>query len=374
MPIGTICVLDYRAREFTNAQIKMLRFLAKQTMAQLELRKKITEQRLLLARAKRAEREKANFERVVRQASDFIGMADKEGKVIFLNNAAREMVGIGLADHISSIVDEFIIEADRSKFHDEIVPAMKVGESVESELRLRNFKTGESFPALYTMFPLRGVSDLIVGYGVVAKDLSLQKQEQERRAHIILEAAHRMKNTLAIVDAIVSQTLKNATSLEQGRRSISERVRALALAQDILTATEGTAADIMDVVSNALLPHDPGHARIVFSGPSHLLSGPQSLGLSLAIHELGTNAAKYGALMGEFGTVEIAWTISSAGNLKFEWIEKGGAPVLPPTSNGFGSKLIQQLVAPYFDGIAKHDFPPEGVKFTLEGILQRRHA
>ncbi|KQS84819.1 GAF domain-containing protein [Rhizobium sp. Leaf383] len=94
LPLGTVCVLDYVTREFTQQQLDMLRFLARQAMIQLELRKTVATQRRLLARARMAERLRVNFERVVRQASDFIGIADEGGRVVFLNDAARAMVGL----------------------------------------------------------------------------------------------------------------------------------------------------------------------------------------------------------------------------------------------------------------------------------------
>ncbi len=369
LPIGTICVLDYQPRQFTETQIRMLKFLARQTMAQLELRRRVAAQRALLIRAKRAERDRAHFERIVRQASDFIGMADRSGKVVFLNEAARDMLGIDAGAVVPSHVDGFIAEEDLHSFRQEVVPLIRSGESFDREIRLRNFRTGETFPALYTMFPLRSADGEIVGYGVVTKDISEQKKEEERRAHLISEAAHRMKNTLAIVEAIVSQTLKNASSLEHGRQSISNRVRALAQAQDILCAAEGTAADIITVIESALMPHDPGDLRVRYAGPSHPLSAAQSLGLSLAIHELATNAAKYGALKGDSGNVEIGWTVSGDGDFFLEWKENGGLPVVAPVATGFGSKLIQGLVAPYFGGTAVHEFLPDGVRFTLAGKL-----
>lgn len=369
LPIGTICVLDYKPREFNDAQIKMLRFLAKQTMTQLELRRTIVEQRALLKRARIAELDKANFERLVRQASDFIGMADRTGKVVFLNDAAREMVGLGQEDEIPGLVDDFIAQPDRHAFRSEVVPAIKNGDSCERELLLRNFSTGDLFPALYNMFPLRAAEGDIVGYGVVTKDISSQKREEERRSQIMAEAAHRMKNTLAVVEAIVSQTLRNATSLDQGRESISKRIQALARAQDILTSAEGSMAEIDQVVENALIPHDPGGERITFAGPAQRLSAPQSLGLTLAIHELATNAVKYGALTGDQGRVQITWDVGDKGELAFEWKEAGGPEVEPPTRAGFGSKLIQRMVAPYFGGTASHEFLPDGVTFTLRGKL-----
>lgn len=369
LPIGTICVLDYKPRAFTDQQIQMLQFLAKQTMAQFELRRTIAEQRRLLERATTAERDKAKFERVVTQASDFIGMANARGKVVYLNDAARTMMGIVKGAALPEDVEQYIAEQDRPLFRAEIKPLVKAGESCERELRLRNFETGEIFPALYTMFPMRSEDGELSGFGVVTKDITERKEEEERRGHIMSEAAHRMKNTLAVIEAIVSQTLRNATSLAEGRESISRRVHALARAQDLLTAAEGSTADIISVIESALLPHDPGNDRIRFAGPSHRLSPQQSLGLSLAIHELATNAAKYGALKGETGNVRIDWAVSREGDFTLEWQESGGAPVVTPSSTGFGSKLVRHLVAPYFSGTASHEFLPEGVRFTLEGKL-----
>ncbi|MDO9415514.1 HWE histidine kinase domain-containing protein [Pararhizobium sp.] len=367
LPIGTICVLDYQPRQFTDAQIQMLRFLAKQTMTQLELRRKIAAQAKLLQQTKQAELEKLKFERVVTQASDFIGIADATGHVSYLNEAARRMVGLSVDETLPANVDHYIAAEDRQMFNKDVRARVKGGEICEREIRLVNFANGTTIPALCTLFPMRENDGAIVGYGIVTKDITAKRVEEERRNHIIFEAAHRMKNTLAVIEAIVSQTLRTATSLEEGRHSISKRVQALARAQDILTTTERSVADIVNVVEKALEPHDPGNARISVSGPSHPLSASQSLGLSLAIHELATNAVKYGSLRGDTGKVRIEWTVSECGEFTFEWRETGGSTVLPPATTGFGSKLIQNLISPYFEGRARHEFLAEGVKFSLEG-------
>lgn len=368
LPIGTVCVLDYRPREFSDAQIKMLQFLAKQTMTQLELRKTVVEQRRLLDRARAAEDEKAKFEMLVTQASDFIGMADARGRVVFLNDAARQMMGLGAHENFPDQADEFIAPADRQLFRSVVVPIIRSGESCERELRLRNFRSGDLIPALYTMFPMRGPVGEIVGYGVVTKDITNQKAEEEKRGQIVSEAAHRMKNTLSVVQAIVFQTLKTASTMELGREAIAKRLQALANAQDILTAAEGSAADIVHVVESALMPHDPGNERIRFAGPSRPIDARQALGLSLALHELATNATKYGGLKGETGSVAIDWKIGEDGVFELEWKESGVA-VVAPTSTGFGSKLIRNMAAPYFGGTSHLEFEPDGVRFRLTGKL-----
>ncbi len=369
LPIGTVCVLDYQPREFTHAQVEMLRFLARQAMAQLELRRTVAQQRQLLRRARSAEREKANFERVVRQASDFIGMADAHGHVLFLNDAARALVGLAADEVLRTSIWDYIAEEHHQIFREDVIPLIRAGDSCERELRLRHFGSGASVPALYSIFPMRDEIGDLLGYGFVSKDISERKAEEQRRAEVMGEAAHRIKNTLAVVQAIVSQTLKTATSLDQGRESISRRVAALASAQDILTAAEGSVADIVDVISSAMAPHDGGTGRVTMGGPSRLLAASQALGLSLALHELATNAAKYGALSGDAGNVGIEWTVSPEGAFILEWIESGGPAVATPSGTGFGSKLIKKMVAPYFQGAATLDFHAEGVRFRLEGKL-----
>lgn len=369
LPIGTVCVLDYTVRKFTDQQVEMLRFLARQAMTQLELRKTVSKQRFLLARAQIAERGKANFERVVRQASDFIGIADDRGRVVFMNDAARDLVGLRPDEKLPHDVMSYIADEDRGVFRDEVVPLIKAGGSCEREIRLRDFGTGDAVPALFTMFPMRDEHDAIVGYGVVTKDLTEQKAEEIRRTEMMAEAAHRIKNTLSIVQAIVSQSLKTAGTLQDAKDVISKRVAALAKAQDILTSAEGAMADIAEVVSSALAPHDGGFGRFTVSGPSRRLAAPQALGLSLALHELATNAAKYGALSGDQGQVHINWTVDDLGEFAFDWTETGGPVVTAPVRTGFGSQLINRMVAPYFQGDANVTYQPEGVRFSMRGKI-----
>ncbi|KQS84818.1 hypothetical protein ASG58_20185 [Rhizobium sp. Leaf383] len=216
------------------------------------------------------------------------------------------------------------------------------------------------------MFPIRDNGEL-VGYGVVTKDITAQKEEVERRGQMMAEAAHRIKNTLAVVQAIVSQSLRSSGNIEEARVTVSKRVAALAKAQDILTTAQDSLADIANIVEGALAPHDGGNGRFRLNGPSRLLDAHQSLGLSLALHELATNATKYGALSGENGSIDVRWSVAEDGTFQLEWTETGGPPVVPPAALGFGSKLITQMVAPYFKGTVEHVFHPEGVRFTLRG-------
>jgi len=189
---------------------------------------------------------------------------------------------------------------------------------------------------------------------------------ETRRRDLAHEMAHRMKNLLSMVQAVATQTLRQSTSMEEGRLAISQRLTALARAQDILTLSDYEEATICEVVAATIAPHQTADRRIRSCGPDMLLTSQQALGLSLAIHELATNAAKYGALSNGSGTVDVGWT-NEHGTFVFDWIERGGPAVVAPQRRGFGSKLIERIVASYFNGEGRIDFAPGGIAFRLVG-------
>ena len=192
----------------------------------------------------------------------------------------------------------------------------------------------------------------------------------EEEQHVLQrELSHRMKNTLAMVQAIVSQSLRHADNLLEASETIAGRLVALSRAQDVLTGTNWVSAEVAAVVEHTVAPHRDIGGRFTIAGPRARLSARQALGLSLAVHELATNAAKYGALSNDRGTVAIGWTMNAAMDFHFVWRETGGPPVAPPLRTGFGSRLTQRIVAEYFAGRARIEYGIAGVVFTLEGRL-----
>ncbi|TPP12028.1 histidine kinase [Rhizobium glycinendophyticum] len=185
------------------------------------------------------------------------------------------------------------------------------------------------------------------------------------------ELAHRMKNTLAMVQAIISQSLRGASSLTEASATISARIQTLAKAQDLLTGMSVTAAEITAIANAALAPHRDGTGRIHVEGPRVYLSAQQALGLSLAMHELATNATKYGSLSVPDGRVEISWSHRPGDDFTFDWRESQGPAVTEPTRRGFGSRLTERIVSDLFKGQAKIDFAVEGVAFSLVGKLHQ---
>ncbi|WP_244426331.1 PAS domain-containing sensor histidine kinase [Rhizobium sp. PDO1-076] len=200
--------------------------------------------------------------------------------------------------------------------------------------------------------------------------LEREKHEEELKL-LNRELAHRMKNTLAMVQSIVSQTLRGASSLSDAASTISARIQTLAKAQDLLTGMSVTAAEVSAIANAAVAPHSDSEIRFHMQGPNVFLSAQQALGLSLAIHELATNATKYGALSLPGGRVDVSWARQGSEGFSFDWRESGGPPVSEPTRRGFGSRLTERVVSDLFKGEAKIRFLPDGVIFSLSGRLNQ---
>ena len=217
-------------------------------------------------------------------------------------------------------------------------------------------------------FEGQGAARKPVAIAGASRDLSDRKRIEELQRMLGNELNHRVKNTLAIVQSIVNQTLRGADDIQQASALVNARIVALARAHDLLTERSWEGADLADLVGHAVAPFVPG--RIASDGPSVDVSPSQALALSLAVHELASNAAKYGALSRPEGRVELRWTVQ-AGRLELSWRESGGPPVVPPSRRGFGSRLIENALCRDLDGQTRLEFAPEGVRCSITALLAR---
>lgn len=195
--------------------------------------------------------------------------------------------------------------------------------------------------------------------------LAAEKRGAEHQRLLIDELNHRVKNTLATVQSIAAQTLRNAATTEAGREALETRLLALSRAHDVLTRENWEGANLSDVVAQAIAPYDPeAGGRFQVGGPDVRLSPRMSLALAMAFQELATNAVKYGALSSRTGHVEIAWAKFDrdlSPQLILNWSEVGGPPVEVPKRRGFGSRLIERNLARDLDGTVEINFLPSGV-------------
>ncbi|CAN7407282.1 PAS domain S-box protein [Phenylobacterium sp. LjRoot225] len=199
----------------------------------------------------------------------------------------------------------------------------------------------------------------------VFDDVTERRAAEKRQRMLLNELNHRVKNTLATVQSIAAQTLRSAPDLVSARDSFESRLVALAAAHDLLTAESWHGARLSDVVATTMAPFETvQRPQISRSGPPVWLSAPRALALSLALHELATNAAKYGALSVPEGSASIRWTVSGE-ELTLSWRETGGPPVTAPCRSGFGTRLLQRSLAQELHGQVEVCFAPEGVRCEI---------
>ncbi|MGU3537959.1 PAS domain S-box protein [Methylobacterium sp. A54F] len=223
----------------------------------------------------------------------------------------------------------------------------------------------------YVLRDAAGVGIRMIG---AMLDISERKRAEEHQRLLAGELQHRIKNTLAMVQAIASQTFRNATDVEAAREAFSARLISLGRAHDILTQASWAQAPIAEVVEGALAVHRGGAAcRIRTSGPGVLLAAKPALALALALHELATNAAKYGALSNAEGSVDLRWHVVHEGEAPrfcLTWSEQGGPPILSvPSHRGFGSRLIERSFAAEVGGDVRLTYAPTGLVCRLEAPL-----
>jgi two-component sensor histidine kinase len=194
----------------------------------------------------------------------------------------------------------------------------------------------------------------------------VQAEEAEAaRVFLTRELSHRVKNTLSVVQAIARQTFGRIVP-QQALETYSLRVRALAGAHDSLLAEEWEGADIHDVVARAIAPHhEPGDNRFRLDGPDIPFAPKAVVATSLILHELATNAAKYGALHDLSGHVDLTWRMIGD-RVRLEWSESGGPAVTKPEREGFGTKVVSRAFGPEFSPDVAFDYRPEGLHFSIE--------
>ncbi len=250
--------------------------------------------------------------------------------------------------------------------------SLATGEPYEIEYRLRH-RSGRYHWVLGRALPVRDADGKIVRWYGTCTDIHEIKVAEEQRQLMLAEMNHRVKNTLAMVHSIVSQTLRHAGGIEDARSSIQSRIGSLSQAHDRLVHSAWLEARIGDIVETAIAPHRSGEDRFAIDGPDLEIGSKQALALTMALHELATNAAKYGCLSSETGKVRIAWSVAAeAGRevFSFTWSETGGPAVEAPTRSGFGSKMIQRALAGYFGGTAELDFDRQGLQFRMTAPLE----
>jgi PAS domain S-box-containing protein len=312
---------------------------------------------------------------IMENATTAIFMMDDHGRCTFMNPAAECMTGYAFEEVCGGILHDVIHHhhPDGRPYRvsdcpiDRALPErVKVADHEDIFIR----KSGEFFPVLVNAKPIsKGGS--VVGTVIEVRDLTEQKRAERQRAVLIHELNHRVKNTLATVQSLAMQTLRNTERSADARGLFEARLAALSRAHDLLTIQNWGDASLRDIVGRALGPFQTQEHRIAMEGPEIYVSPKQALALSMALHELATNAAKYGALSSA-GRVLVTWKRVRDGDrhhLRLMWSEEGGPPVEPPERKGFGSRMIERHLSSELGGSVALDFRRQGVACTIDTPL-----
>jgi two-component sensor histidine kinase len=270
--------------------------------------------------------------------------------------------------------------------HD-ILARMRRGEHIRHYETVRVAKDGREIDISVTVSPLRDRSGKIVGASKVARDITERKQADKLQRLLMEELNHRVKNTLATIQAIASQSLRRSKSPGDFVSSFSGRVQSLARAHDLLTETKLQGAEIKDLVHEQVVVGGHDERRISVAGPSLMLDAQAAVHLALVLHELATNARKYGALSTPNGRLSINWEMKTNGgrNLILDWKESGGPTVTAPKERGFGSTLIEKTLQSHggevsvsyaADGVSSHismPLPASAPPNTLMHVVAARN-
>jgi two-component system CheB/CheR fusion protein len=207
--------------------------------------------------------------------------------------------------------------------------------------------------------------------GILFKEISKRKEAETHLKLMVNELNHRVKNTLAVVQAIAQQTFKHEEAATGARSRFDGRLASLAAAHNLLTRSHWEKASLQDVVQAVLSSCSTASERVAIGGPAVNLSAAEAVSISMALHELCINAIKYGALSGEAGRVDINWCLNAdaARRLQLVWSEQGGPRVAIPTHRGFGSMMVEGALAYELHGKAKLEYLPTGVVCTIEAPL-----
>jgi len=311
------------------------------------------------------------FETFAQSVPNQVWSATPDGQLDWFNQSVFKYSGYGYEDLAGSNWARMVHPEDIEKAAATWTEALSSGASYETEFRLRR-ADGQFRWHLARATPIKNDNGAITRWVGTNTDIHDRKTAEQQQQLLLLELEHRIKNTMALVEAIVGQTFRTASSKEDAESIIGGRLRALSHAHDALIHVNWSRTDIASVVNKALEPHRKGEGRIWISGAQTEISSRRALTLVLALHELATNAVKYGALSVPSGKVEITWKVLHANGsetLQFVWKETGGPTVTAPTKRGFGSRLIESTLKADFGENARIEYLSDGVRCSFEARL-----
>jgi PAS domain S-box-containing protein len=320
----------------------------------------------------------AELEALYREAPVGLCLFGPDFRFLRINRRLAEINGVPVEAHIGHRIEEIVPDLAKNA-----VPILR--RVFETGEPLQNVEIkGETarYPGTIRFwtedfYPLKNDRGEVWAVGVIVRDVTERKHAEEQRELLLAELEHRVKNTLASVMSIAAHTLASGTEIADARNAFIGRLHALSHAHDLLAAGNWRGADLEQVVRRAIDPYagaDTGDVRGAIEGPAVFLPSRAAMTVGMIVHELATNAAKYGSLSSPEGRLDVCWVQQGSGAdalVRLVWSETGGPPVTPPRRSGFGRTLIERGLKHELGGDAQLEFHPGGLTCTLSLPLHR---
>jgi PAS domain S-box-containing protein len=304
-------------------------------------------------------RQSALLASIVEFGDDAIVSKNLDGIITSWNNGAERIFGY-LAEEVIGKPITILIPPERHHEEDVILERIRRGDRVDHYETIRRHKDGNLIDVSLTISPVRDANGTVVGASKIARDITERKRSEAQISVLAREAEHRAKNLLANVKAVVH--LSQAGTPDGLKEAIEGRIEALANVHSLFVQSRWRGAELGNLVKQELSPYShEGEERTRIDGPTVMLKPDVAQAIAVALHELATNAAKYGALSGAKGEVHVKWSCAADDRVMLRWTEAAGPPVNPPTHKGFGTDVIGAMIRAHVGGDMRLDWRTEGL-------------
>jgi PAS domain S-box-containing protein len=291
---------------------------------------------------KRAEAIKQRLSSIVQFSDDAIISKNLEGIIESWNAGAERIFGYTAGEAIGQSVT-ILLPPDRLNEEPEILRRIRRGERIDHFETVRRRKDGSLIDISLTVSPIMDTDGRVIGASKIARDITARKRTEAHISVLAREAEHRAKNVLATAQAVVN--LSQAETVADFKIAVEGRLQALANVHTLFVASRWSGAELHDLITKELAPYRKGDGtRVAVEGPALNLEPSTAQTIAVVLHELTTNAVKYGALSVCVGRVGVSWTSPESGRLVVRWTETNGPAVRPPTRNGFGTRVIANMI------------------------------
>ena len=301
---------------------------------------------------------------IVESSDDAIVSKDLNGVVVTWNKGAERIFGYAAEEIIGKPIS-ILIPGDRNKEEPLILDRIRRGERIDHYDTVRIRKDGSLIDVSLSVSPIKDEQGRVIGASKIARDVTDRKRQERFITLLSREVDHRAKNLLAVVQATVALTAGD--SAEQVKAAISGRIQALANAHDLLALSHWEGASLNSIIQKELAAYCGEESpRAVITGPSKILGLQAAQSIAVVLHELATNAVKYGALSVPGGRVRVEWSLKPNQDLSICWTETEGPVVTPPSREGFGTRAIRMMVKNQLYGDVHFNWHPTGLACIID--------